>query len=936
MTGSDAEGAIRLCLQGCKRLDLVHDYESALFMARLFNNMSRMQHYVSLLCEEGILPVLISLLDCQPATEIIDACAEAFFNMSMLRKNRRDIHGCGVSGHIVRMLQQGSPLSRAHTLFMVGNLLGSNLMHDKISRADIMEMVINLLDPSQKEQCMSAAFVLSHCSQNVAAGNAMVFQCDVISTTLSLLANIKKSNMEPLSATYLWTCLTNLAHNDTFFLSMCAEKGLAVVLAEEATNGVHQDVTAQLMLNLSEHEELFPNVGEADFGKLIVSLKMLFIRGETGDVRKTAVCIMINLAICIPQSRAMILGNDLIDIIEESGLTDISLNHKFISLIYLISCESEHCPKLVDLGVQRMLMSVVKTTSDEGKDIVAATLHNLSLKRALLGTGILPALVSFTRNCKSIRVLWVARSIANMSTYPRSRATLAKEKKLIPCLSGVMRTGAQEADRVQHYCALAICNIFATHMDKIIVEGLIKGGIVVDLVVVTLLRVNSITTKASLGKALFNLLALADFREDLVKIDVLEALIELSRIELTELLELSVKTVYNITCEAKKYNQKLEALKVPHHMISRSILNPELQGVRATTDIKLNCGKALANMSFQANLATAMSYDKIAESCHAIASLKSDEAKYCATVTLFNISFLESCITLANTAAVPTLVSMINSAPILCTQLGVAALCNLSLHEVFMDQLTTVALGPIISAISAPQLDASVKVDCIYFIYNVVTQFHPAHKVAIEAGVIIALQKIIKVHSDESLIGMVGRILKEICTVDTLSRRLLSDGVMPIILKLAKYEYATLKLDLASAMCSMSLTAETSLKMLKLEAIDILFWLTLHDCLNMYDPIRKYVARTLRNFTILLEDALFMSKEDRFISVLKALGKSTNEDVLWQTSIVVYNMLNPPSVTIGADGHIVGGKKVELFAHECKETMVRNSFIPCVLFVFLC
>jgi hypothetical protein len=54
MSGSDAEVAIRMCLQGCKRLDFIHEYEAALFVSSLFNNMSRMQHYVTLLCEEGM------------------------------------------------------------------------------------------------------------------------------------------------------------------------------------------------------------------------------------------------------------------------------------------------------------------------------------------------------------------------------------------------------------------------------------------------------------------------------------------------------------------------------------------------------------------------------------------------------------------------------------------------------------------------------------------------------------------------------------------------------------------------------------------------------------------------------------------------------------------------------------------------------------------
>lgn len=145
--------------------------------------------------------------------------------------------------------------------------------------------------------------------------------------------------------------------------------------------------------------------------------------------------------------------------------------------------------------------------------------------------------------------------------------------------------------------------------------------------------------------------------------------------------------------------------------------------------------------------------------------------------------------------------SLTCSGPILCIQLSVASLCNFSLSEVFHDQLTTVALGPLVKAISAPHLDASIKIDCIYFIYNLVTQFAPSHKIAIEEGVVMALQKIVKVHSDELIIGMVGRILKEVCSVESLSRRLLADGVMAIILKLAKYEYPLLKLDLASAVC---------------------------------------------------------------------------------------------------------------------------------------
>ena len=60
-------------------------------------------------------------------------------------------------------------------------------------------------------------------------------------------------------------------------------------------------------------------------------------------------------------------------------------------------------------------------------------------------------LVAMARNCKTARVLWCAQCIANMSAYPRSRAALAKESKLLPCLSAIMRYGCVEAERVQHF-----------------------------------------------------------------------------------------------------------------------------------------------------------------------------------------------------------------------------------------------------------------------------------------------------------------------------------------------------------------------------------------------------------------------------------------------------------------------------------------------------
>ena len=64
--------------------------------------------------------------------------------------------------------------------------------------------------------------------------------------------------------------------------------------------------------------------------------------------------------------------------------------------------------------------------------------------------------------------------------------------------------------------AFAICNIMSSHVDKGIFEELVKNRTISDIVVVTLLRINSGFTKEALAKALFNFLSRGEFREVMV------------------------------------------------------------------------------------------------------------------------------------------------------------------------------------------------------------------------------------------------------------------------------------------------------------------------------------------------------------------------------------------------------------------------------------
>ncbi len=172
------------------------------------------------------------------------------------------------------------------------------------------------------------------------------------------------------------------------------------------------------------------------------------------------------------------------------------------------------------------------------------------------------------------------------------------------------------------------------------------------------------------------------------------------------------------------------------------------------------------------------------------------------------------------------------------------------------------------------------KLDVIHTMYNIVTDYSPARVQFIEAGLVAALVKVCKSIDSEATLAVIGRILRELslqvdcvrvlisgnihvhmhcCRLyvllygtspDAVSHSLSvslslclslpftlsSEGIMPLLLRLSKLEIAALKIDVASALYALSATPEST-KLLKLDAVHILFWLTLYDCLALNDTI---------------------------------------------------------------------------------------------------
>jgi hypothetical protein len=158
---------------------------------------------------------------------------------------------------------------------------------------------------------------------------------------------------------------------------------------------------------------------------------------------------------------------------------------------------------------------------------------------------------------------------------------------------------------------------------------------------------------------------------------------------------------------------------------------------------------------------------------------------------------------------------------------------------------------------------------------------------------------------DEYVLILIAHVVRELCeelervlgsgssssnSIIIYERKLISDGIMNIILKLSKFELALIKLDMSFCIYSLSKGHEV-MKLIKSDAVDIIFWLTLHDTLAMQDTIFANVSRALRCISGRKDEAKALLRQERFLVVFRALIKSKNEDVLWQTAGCMYNLM---------------------------------------------
>ena len=152
---------------------------------------------------------------------------------------------------------------------------------------------------------------------------------------------------------------------------------------------------------------LIEQMNDAHVKSFVNTLKCLF-SVDVPSIRSAALTSIVNFCSHCSQARSLILSLDIISILEDAGVSNPQMNVKYASLINSISNEENCCIRLIDSGAHKFLVSLndtfqtdstssklkLKNNEDftdwgldleSGKNLLAATFHNISLKRAAIG-----------------------------------------------------------------------------------------------------------------------------------------------------------------------------------------------------------------------------------------------------------------------------------------------------------------------------------------------------------------------------------------------------------------------------------------------------------------------------------------------------------------------------------------------------------------------
>jgi len=468
--------------------------------------------------------------------------------------------------------------------------------------------------------------------------------------------------------------------------------------------------------------------------------------------------------------------------------------------------------------------------------------------------------------------------------------------KVTQCLTAMMRSGCDDAEKIQRHCAIALCNSLSVWLKQGDIEEMVTMGLIQDLIVITVLRVNVKDIKETLAKALFNLLITQQTRSLMVEKGIMSSLIRLvNKIATSEVIALCVTALQNLTCEPKLatlyYDQLLE-------MNAVKVLVQQAVAGMAHIEVKKMCASALANLSRLP--ITHRYFLKESNLCHALKKISllrhaEDWIEKAAEVVWNLCGFPANHDALLKQNIVSTIDDITENGNANCRVLNTCALCNLSVSPAAHKQLSDDGMHILVATLKHMFMPMETKINALVAICNLVVDYEPARKRAVEEDIIPALGVMMKSlmegggESTEDELAIVAKIMREISFYSNGHVTIQDSKGVNILLRLSKLENAEIKVDVATALLNLSTCKFCSVP-IEDGVIEAIYWLTLQDLLGLTKSVFERCVMTIRNLTTNEKTIGRVVLESKIMPCLGKMSEYPNMGIKYSACICLYNI----------------------------------------------
>ena len=342
-----------------------------------------------------------------------------------------------------------------------------------------------------------------------------------------------------------------------------------------------------------------------------------------------------------------------------------------------------------------------------------------------------------------------------------------------------------------------------------------------------------------MSKAFFNLLKREDTRLSLVKAQLAQAMVRLTKEDDKELSIFCVRMILNLSAEIEEYAKYLVEMGI--HRILIALCRSTAGGA----EFKRLTGNALANMSVHPDFVKPMcelTQDdererdraaKIVPGLLAISGVNEEgTTKDCAFI-LQNLCAVDRCRrNLAFDDVVQLTVKLAKMTGDLVTQqLCASTLCHLSAVPHAYEDVTELAIPTLVLTMKNPSLLLAPRMDAARAIANLVVYHPKSREVCLDAGMTTAVNVLLKSTSDEGDMNCLAKILRELSKADEAPWKMLNEHATLSLVKLAHLEDAQIKLDVATTICNLA-KCNFVTDIVQDGVIEAFFWLILQDALN--------------------------------------------------------------------------------------------------------